>query len=147
MMLRMQGWGLLCAMVLGATAGTTVAQSLPPVQTQLTSSGIGYVTGGVGQAQQNAMQEMKRDYTLRLTFARPKSGEYLADVKVQIDQEGNHPVNAPMLGITAGPMLFVKLPPGQYRVRAETAGQVQSRLVKISRGSAKDLIYYFPPST
>ena len=133
-----QRWGVALAVVLVTTAGAVAAQAPPSLAPQTSSSGIDYVTGGVGKAQQDAMANMKPDYTLRLTFAREKTGEFLADVKVQIDQEGRQPFNAPVLNVTAGPMLFAKLPDGEYRVRAETAGQVQSKTLTIRQGSAKE---------
>lgn len=48
-----------------------------------------------------------------------------------------------MLAATAtGPMMFVKLPDGTYRVRAELDGQVQSHTVSIAPGKAQDLVVY-----
>lgn len=140
-------WGPVLGMVLGAHAGTIAAQVPASLRTQTTATGIAYVTGGVGDGEQNALDEMKRDYNLRLKFARAGSGAYLADIKVQIDQEGRQPYDMTVLNVTSGPVLLAKLPDGQYRIRAESAGQVQSKVVRISGGKANDVIYHFPASS
>lgn len=120
-----------------AEGNATLAPKLAP-------TGIAYVSGGVGDAQQQAMKDAMKDYNLRLTFARQQTGAYLANVKVTIDQMGQGKAGTQMLEATsAGPMLFVRLPTGNYVVRAEFDGQVQTRTVNIG-AQAQDLVLHFP---
>lgn len=128
---------------LALASGIAAAQEGAPLAPQTTPAGIGYVTGGVGDAQQQAMKNAMQNYNLRLTFARPGRGAYLANVKVLIDRAEEGMAGSQMLAATAtGPMMFVKLPAGNYRVRAELDGQVQSHTVSIAPGKAQDLVVY-----
>lgn len=117
-------WGCIAALALLAHAAVATAQPAAAPSTQTTAAGVRSVSGGIREAQESAMRDIRGDYNLHLTFARAGTGEFLADVKVQIDQEGRQPFNAPMLATSAGPLLYVMLPDGQYRVRAETGGEV-----------------------
>jgi hypothetical protein len=135
--------GCIAALALVTHAGMAAAQPAAAPSPQTTAAGVRYVSGGVGETQESAMRDIRGDYNLHLTFARAGTGEFLADVKVQIDQEGRQPFNAPVLATMSGPMLYVMLPDGQYRVRAETGGEVQNKVISISRGRARDLIVHF----
>lgn len=142
MNMRIRPPALLLA-ALALASGIATAQQGAGLTPQTTPAGIGYLTGGVGEAQQQAMKDMMQDYNLRLTFARPERGAYLANVKVVIDRAEEGTAGSQMLAATTtGPMLFVKLPAGNYRVRAEFDGQVQSHAVSIAPGKAQDLVVY-----
>ncbi|UUZ63619.1 carboxypeptidase regulatory-like domain-containing protein [Polaromonas sp. P1-6] len=52
--------------------------------TPKTEDGITYVSGGIGAGQAQAMKNMRKDYNLQLTFAEKGTGEYLADIKVNL---------------------------------------------------------------
>jgi len=128
------------ALAISATSGFAIAQEKTIIQPQTAPSGIEYVSGGIGDRQQEAMKVMRKDYNLRLTFARPGSGEYLADVRVTIENADN----AKVLDITSpGPLLFAKLPPGAYRIAAEFEGQRQVKKVTIQDGHPRGLVYRF----
>lgn len=128
-----------------ASASVAAQESATPAP-QRTASGIAYVSGGVGDAQQQAMKNAMQDYNLRLTFARQQTGAYLAGVKVTIDQMGAGKAATQVLETTSsGPMLFAKLPAGNYQVRAQVDGQVQTRTVKVG-AKARDLVLHFPAS-
>jgi hypothetical protein len=100
-----------------------------------TEKGIPYMSGGVGSEEREQMTEQAGAYNLGLAFA-GKSRQFLSDVNVAIlDDKGNEIVRA----ISYGPWFFVKLPPGNYNVRATYGGKVQEvkniRLAKA--GSAR----------
>lgn len=136
---------IIASTTLSLACGIASAQQDGGLAPQRAPTGIEYVSGGVGDAQQQAMKNMMADYSLRLTFARPKTGDYLANVKVMIDQAGKgKPGTALLEAPASGPMLFAKLPAGDYRVRAELDGKVQTRSVHIGQGRAQDLVIYFP---
>lgn len=138
--------GILLAIALSSSAGVSSAQSAPAVKPQTAPSGLAYLTGGIGDAQQQAMKDAMPGYSLRLTFARPGSGDYLADIKVRIDQQGK--VKGDMRQVldvvSTGPMLFAKLGDGDYQVRADYKGQVQTKTASIQNGGPRELVFYFP---
>ncbi len=128
------------ALAISATCTFAISQETTIIKPQTTPSGIEYVSGGIGDRQQDAMNVMRKDYNLRLTFARPGSGEYLADVRVMIENADN----AKVLDTTSpGPLLFAKLPPGAYRITAEFEGQRQVKKATIQDGQPKGLVYRF----
>lgn len=114
----------------GGVMGTTAAAAEPE-----------FVTGGVGMEERSQMLASKPDYNVRMTFATRGSGEYRSDVQVEIaDTKGNVNVNAR----DAGPLMFVNLEPGRYRVTATAAdGQVQRRELQVQPGRTKDLYFYW----
>ena len=125
-------------------AGPVAAQSDAVPAPMTTPAGVSYLSGGVGAGQQQAMKDVMKEYNLRLTFAQ-QGGDYLAGVKVTIDQTAGKMASAPVLDATSnGPMLFAKLPAGKYRVRAAVDGQVQTRTVDVGEGRAQDLVVHFP---
>lgn len=100
-----------------------------------------YVTGGVGMEERGEMLASRPDYNVRMTFATRGSGEYRSDVQVEIaDARGRVNLNAR----DAGPLMFVNLEPGRYRVTATAAdGQVQRRELLVQPGRSKDLYFYW----
>jgi hypothetical protein len=101
------------------------ASALPEKNTQ---NGITYVCGGVGSGEAASMKQAAPQYDLMLTFA-TKSGEYLADVNVDIsDARGRSLLNT----ACDGPIMLVDMPKaGRYRVRAELAGHATSGIVQV----------------
>ena len=69
------------AVVLAACLTSTAALSAPTPRQQ---NGITYINGGVGQEEQAAMQALRADYNLQLTFATKQSGAYRSDVQLDI---------------------------------------------------------------
>ena len=104
-----------------------------------------FITGGVGVEERGQMLASKPDYNVRMTFATRGSGEYRSDVQVEIsDTKGNVSVNAR----EAGPLMFVNLEPGRYRVTATAGeGQVQRRELLVQPGRTKDLYFYWNEPT
>lgn len=100
-----------------------------------------FVTGGVGMEERGQLLASKPDYNVRMTFATRGSGEYRSDVQLEIsDAKGNVNVNAH----DAGPLMFVNLAPGRYRVTATAAdGQVQRRELLVQPGRTRDLYFYW----
>jgi len=129
---------------LALAAGPVAAQTDAVPAPMTTPTGVRYISGGVGAGQQQAMKDVMKDYNLRLTFAQ-QGGDYLASVKVTIDQTGGKMAGAPVLdAVSNGPMLFAKLPAGKYRVHAAVDDQVQVRTVDVGEGRAQDLVVHFP---
>lgn len=132
---------ILCAAISMSAASATFSQELVhrPAQ-QVSTSGVKYVSGGIGAGSQQAMEGMRSEYNLRLTFARPGSGEYLSDVRVRAEDSRGQTV---LDGLSQGPLFFARLPSGKYRITVGFEGKTQDRHITISKGHPKGLVFYF----
>lgn len=104
------------------------------------SSAAEVVSGGVGMEAREQLRQRAEDYELKLVFAATPSGDYLAEIPVTItDRRGNKVVEA----VSEGPWMYVELPSGAYTVRADHAGQTQTRQVSVRAGSQRTLYVRF----
>lgn len=108
--------------------------------TPKTENGITYVSGGIGAGQEKAMQDMRKDYNLQLTFALKGTGDYLADLKVNIQDAMGKKVLETM---SPGPLFYAKLPQGKYQVTATFHGKSLTQSTDVEKGSARDLHFYW----
>ncbi|HET8596895.1 MAG TPA: carboxypeptidase regulatory-like domain-containing protein [Castellaniella sp.] len=134
---------VLAALALAGAACLSPAQAaLPALQHQ---GGVDYVSGGIGIDESTSFKEAMRDFPLSMTFDQRAPGQgpgdYVADVQVGItDAEGR-----PVLDATAqGPYLLVRLPDGQYRVKATYQGRTQTREVTIGGKKPAHLGFSWP---
>jgi len=124
------------ALALAACLTSTATLAAPTPKQQ---NGITYINGGVGQEEQATMQGLRADYNLQLTFATKQSGAYRSDVQLDImDAKGNALVSA----ANTGPMFFVKLPPGTYRISAAAEGKTFKRTVKIGNAPKEMVLHW-----
>jgi len=94
------------------------------------SDGVEYLNGGAGEEARAAIDAQRGAFPLRLVFSMA-NGEYV--VADHVDVNG---ANGKVLGVDhAGPMLLVKLPPGDYTVDASYAGRSEQRKVRVARES------------
>ena len=99
-----------------------------------------YLNGGIGQDEQARMHRLAPEFPLRITFSERKDGEFLADIPVLItDSQGNPVFELPQ----AGPMLYVVLPPGRYKVSARFKGLTESQEVAIGSHGGKDISFHW----
>jgi hypothetical protein len=113
---------------------------------RLQSNGaVEYLSGGVGKEEADALKQHSADYPLTLEFASSRSAEgntnpgaYVADVKVDIrDAHGR-----PMLNTTStGPLLLVRLPPGDYTVAADWNGVRKQHSVDLPEGARRHVVF------
>jgi hypothetical protein len=106
------------------------------------AGGISYVSGGVGASEQEALEQAKSDYNLRLLFAVSGSGAFLAEVPVTIADSGGQVL---LEAVSDGPYFYAKVPAGSYRVSAENAGKVQTRSVTVPASGAASEGFYWSP--
>ncbi|WP_174873087.1 carboxypeptidase-like regulatory domain-containing protein [Vogesella oryzae] len=133
---------ILSALIVGVLSLPAFAQeSMPDLpRSQTTAAGVRFIAGGIGHEQQQAMSAVQSGYNLRLTFARPKSGEYLADVRVMITDSKQ---NSVLDTVANGPFLYARLPAGNYKVTAMFEGQQQSRKVSVGAYQQPPQVFYF----
>jgi hypothetical protein len=99
-----------------------------------------FLNGGVGKDDQSFMHRVAWEFPLRMTFSERKDGEFILDVPVVIsDSRGNPVFELPK----AGPMLYVMLPNGKYKVSARFKGLTESQEVTISDKTGADLYFHW----
>ncbi len=128
--------GALSAMALSLAHGNLAADELPILQS---ANGVTYATGGIGLSERDAMEAafQRRDFNLKLVFA-TSIGSYLANVPINVrDTRGNTVFET----TSEGPWLYVKLPPGQYRVSATIADTTLTRDVSVGSGQTRQVVF------
>ena len=116
----------LCA---GWLAGATVQAAEPT-----------YLSGGIGD--DDPLLALTGDYNLQLVFATQGSGEYLADVKVALVDARDRVV---LETVSPGPLFYVSLPAGTYRVTAEFAGKPVRKSVTL--GERRQSVHFYWPGS
>ncbi|MFZ4540877.1 MAG: hypothetical protein ACOYNL_03565 [Rickettsiales bacterium] len=100
-------------------------QDIPLIETKNeahSSPEVTYVTGGIGDDEQAAIQAAKPDYNLYVMSA-SKAGAFVGDARVVITRKNGKDVEE-MLNVVAGPLLYVKLVDGSYALDA-TLGEMK----------------------
>lgn len=98
-----------------------------------------HASGGVGD--DDPLLLIAGDYNLQCVFATQGSGEYLADVKVLIADAAGR---AQLETVSPGPLFYVRLPPGSYRITAAYGGKPVHRSVVITDRRRQSLYFYWP---
>jgi hypothetical protein len=119
---------------LGPSLSATAACS--PAFNEVT--GVHHLSGGVGIEARQRLEEMGRDFDLKLVFAEP-DGDYLADVPLAI--EDGHG-NAVLRATSEGPWFYAELPPGHYRVVIAQAGKQYARSVDVPKRGQKEVLIH-----
>lgn len=105
--------------------------------------GARYVNGGAGDEQARYMQSIAKNWPMRIMFSQLKANEFIANVSLQITDTRN----ATVLQLDgAGPLTYVQLPVGTYRVTASHEGQSQTRNVTIGKSKNSDLHFHWKGS-
>lgn len=106
-------------------AENVTAANTPDLE-PITEGDVTYLTGGIGDEDRRAMEAVRSEYNLHLMSAGLK-GEFAGVTTFTIaDSTGKELVH-----IDAGPLTYVKLPPGKYTVRGESGGQARQQSVTI----------------
>src|SRR5574343_1261362 len=93
-----------------------LAQAVPAPQD---ARAIPYLSGGIGEAEQRAIESAAQDYNLKLILSE-RSGAYAAAVSLTIlDARGQQVFVLP----DAGPIVLVDLPQGRYQIQARYDGR------------------------
>ena len=90
---------------------------------------VPYISGGVGLDERQGLEQMGKDYNLKLVFAAIE-GKYMGDVNVTVtDTTGQTLLEA----ISDGPWFYTNLPPGKYNISVQSSGQTFNRTVTLSQ--------------
>jgi hypothetical protein len=109
--------------------------NITPEPTQNTGN-ISFISGGVGEEEQELFKQTRADYNTHLLFAARNSGAYLSNVKVDIiDKAG-----AVILSTNSqGPYMYIQLPDSNYTIKAVYEGVEQQRSINVKKNSAKNI--------
>lgn len=125
--------GMLCSVTVQATEPADETQIDPAgVQLQpLQQNGISYLQGGIGLDESTALQQAS-GYSLHITLSIGPENKYLAGVELAVQSSAGQP----LLSLhDVGPLVFVKLAPGHYRVVASFEGEQQQQGVQVDAGA------------
>ncbi len=87
-----------------------------------------YINGGIGQEEADDMRLHAGEYNLRLYFSEAKQGQSISDVTVTVtDKKGKVKLEV----ADAGPMLFVHMENGIYKITSQHNGVILTKTVKV----------------
>lgn len=119
-----------------------VAEEIPTIETDnevSKSDDVNYVTGGIGEDEKQAIEAAKGDYNLHVMSA-SLNGAFVGDARVIIRQKDGKVLHD-MLNVVAGPLLYVKLPPGSYVLEASLGAQTKRQNFSVSKKGAPARIH------
>jgi len=99
----------------------------PPPRVQ-SAGGIEFINGGAGEEARAAIAAVQSNFGLNLVFS-DRSGAYVVVDRVRVRQGPGEVFDVD----SAGPMLLIKLLPGDYTVEATYGGKVERRVVQLGR--------------
>lgn len=114
-----------CA-ALAQTAAPAADPGAPPPPRVRSIDGIEYLNGGAGDEARAAIDAERGAFPLRLVFS-VASGAYVVADHVDVSRG-----NAKVVGVDkAGPILMLKLAPGEYAVETSYLGRTARRQVRV----------------
>lgn len=114
---------------LAAAADLNAPIDMQAVQLQQQEqNGVRYLQGGIGQDEANALRKTQ-GYDLHVELSTGPEGKFQSGATVDIQNAQGQPV----LSLTdAGPLLYVQLPPGKYKVTGNAQGETVQQLVTVN---------------
>lgn len=104
------------------------------------SNSCSYVNGGIGEGDQAMMLRIAKEFPLRIELSEGKRGSFLADIPVTVTDSHDKVV----LNLTnVGPILLVRLPKGNYTVKAISNGVAQSAKVTLDGKHTKRVVLHW----
>ena len=102
-----------------------------------------YLSGGAGTGERDAMMAKRNAYNLRLSFAEAVTGDLLADVSVSIEPANGGAQYGPFAH--TGPLFYMRLSPGSYRVNANYQGSMMTRVILIGQQPVDEVLHWPKP--
>lgn len=87
-----------------------------------------YLNGGIGKDEQVQMHKDAHNWPLRMTFSDKSNNEFVAGVKLKVFAKDGRAV---LRLKDAGPMTYVQLPQGEYRITASYKNDMLTRMVHV----------------
>ncbi|MGY4527361.1 carboxypeptidase regulatory-like domain-containing protein [Pseudomonas sp. TE21394] len=120
--------GLALPWTLAAGADLNAPIDMQAVQLQpQEQNGVRYLQGGIGQDEANALRKTP-GYDLHVELSTGPEGKFQSGASVDIQNAQGQPV----LSIQdAGPLLYVQLPPGKYKITGTAQGETVQQDVTV----------------
>ena len=136
---RPSAWGLALCIAAIPFAFAQVSTSPATGSTvQHSPGGTDYLNGGAGDEERAAMAARQREFPFKVVMS-AAGGEFVVTDKLSISTPQGE-----LLAIrNAGPIVMIKLPPGQYILEASWQGKTERRSVQLAT-SAQKLEWRFP---
>jgi hypothetical protein len=112
---------------------------IEPINETQSSPDITYVTGGIGDDERQAIEAAKADYNLHVMSASLK-GAFVGDARVIISRKKGAE-SEEMLNVVAGPLLYVRLPAGNYTLDASLGEQKKHQSFTVTKKGAAARIH------
>lgn len=93
---------------------------------------VTWMSGGIGDDARDEMRKAAPNYNVHLLFS-ARAGNYLADIPFKVSAGNGQEIYS---GVSEGPLLYLKLKPGSYRIAAQIDGEWQSKRVQVARSGA-----------
>ncbi|MEN7531405.1 hypothetical protein [Cupriavidus sp. DL-D2] len=116
-----------------ALAGPACAQastSTPKAAPQQGATSIPYLSGGIGADDVARMRSLAPQFNVHLRFQDRSDGASLSDVKVLLLNARHERV---LRVVSEGPLLYMRVPPGQYYLAAVYQGIIQELALIVGR--------------
>ena len=91
-----------------------------------TQAEIPWMSGGVGEEAREEMRMAASAYNVHVVFS-ARNGDYLADIPVTVTTRNGRKIYS---GVSEGPLLYLKLSPGSYRIAARIDGAWQDKRIE-----------------
>ena len=88
---------------------------------------ISWMSGGVGDEALGEMRKMAPSFNVHIVF-NDRAGAYLAGIPFTVASGNGRIIHS---GVSDGPLLYLKLKPGSYRISAEIDGASQRHSLKL----------------
>ena len=93
---------------------------------------VAWMSGGIGDEARDEMRKAAAAYSVHLVFS-DREGSYLAGIPFVVARPNGKEIYA---GVSAGPLLYLKLPPGSYQISAQFDGVWHGK--RIQAGTAEN---------
>lgn len=114
--------------VLAAELGDAAKQNtVSPPQAE-----VSWMSGGIGDDARDEMRKAAAAYSVHLVFS-DREGAYLAGIPFKVSKLNGRELYS---GVSAGPLLYLKLPPGSYLIAAQFDGVWHNK--RIQAGTAEN---------
>lgn len=128
---------VLLRLILSACILVSHSALAEPPKVHKSSTGLQYMTGGIGSDHVEEMQPYAKKFTLNLLFSEGIVGRAVTDVNVDIYNEQGAQV---FRVVGAKPLLYVNLPVGIYTILANNNGQKLRHKLAIADSANKKVI-------
>jgi len=129
---------LLLPIALNATSLAPIDNAGVQVQPQQ-QNGVTYLSGGIGEDEAHAI-ELARGYNLHMMFSIGPENKFIPDVDVTVQNTSGQSV---LTLEDAGPLVYVQLPPGKYKVLATRNGEERRDTADVGNGAARNLVFHW----